>query len=136
MRKNVASDDVYVQEPGARTRPRPTDAKPADVGVSRAWRALLPELGRFPPREQRRAFRVARETPLDFIELAAMAVALVAVTALTRYALADASLATRLVAAAANFAIALPMLVVAFGPFHLRRLRRGLRRQLAEQNPP
>ena len=96
---------------------------------------LLAELAQFPAEERRRRLRLARETPLDFVELAAMAIALVAVTALTRYALADASLGTRLLAAAANFAVALPLLAVTLAPFHLRRLRRGLRRQLAGPSP-
>ena len=59
-----------------------------------------------------------------------MAAALVVVTALTRFVLGDASWQARSLAAVINFLIALPLLVIGLGPFHVRRLRRGLRRQL------
>jgi len=98
--------------------------------MNRLWPALLPELRRFPTADQDEALRVARRTDLDFFELLGMAAGLLVVTALTRYALADASMSTRFVASLVNFAVALPLLAVALGPFHIRRLRRGLRDQL------
>jgi len=95
--------------------------------MSRLWLLLLPELRRFPPGERVAALRGARDTALDLIELVGMAGGLVLVTALTRYTVADAGLATRFGAALLNFAVALPLLVAVLGPLHLRRLRRGLR---------
>jgi hypothetical protein len=98
--------------------------------MSRLWPALLPELRRFPPSEQDEALRVARRTDLDLIELLGMAAGLVVVTAVTRYTLSDANMSTRFAATLVNFVVALPLLVIALGPFHVRRLRRGLREQL------
>jgi len=65
-----------------------------------------------------------------------MAAGLVVVTALTRTVLVDASFASRLVAMLADFAVALPLLALALGPFHARRLRRGLRAQLQQRTRP
>ena len=104
--------------------------------MNRLWRVLLPELRSFPEPEQDQAFRTARDTPLDFIELAAMALGFVAVTALTRHSLPDAAMSARFGAMLLNFAVAAPLLALALGPFHLRRLRRGLRRQLEKQGRP
>lgn len=98
--------------------------------MSRLWPALLPELRRFPSAEQDEVLRSARRTELDFLELLGMAVGLLIVTALTRFTLEDAGLSTRFLATLTNFAVALPLLAVALGPFHIRRLRRGLREQL------
>ena len=98
--------------------------------LNRAWPALLPELRRFPEAERDDALRHARATSLDTFELVGMAIGLVAVTALTKYTLPDASIASRFAFALLNFAVALPLLVAALGPFHIRRLRRGLRDQL------
>ena len=106
-------------------------ARPADAPPPRStWQALLPELQRFPAHERDQALRVASRTPLQALELAGMAAALVAVTALTKFAAPDPGLDSRLALALLNFAVALPLLVAALGPFHLRRLRRGLRAQL------
>jgi hypothetical protein len=98
--------------------------------MRKAWLLLLPELRRFPPEEQDCALAKARETVLDVPELIGMAFAVVAVTALTQYSLADASALSRFAAALVNFAVALPLMVLCAGPFHVRRLRRGLRAQL------
>ena len=103
--------------------------------MNRLWPVLLPELLQFPEAERDEALRAARDTALDLVELAAMAMGLVAVTALTRYTLADSTLSTRLGAAFANFIVALPLLAVAIGPFHVRRLRRGLRLLLHTRGP-
>ena len=104
--------------------------------MHRIWPALLPELRRFPDSERSNALRLARERPLDAFEWVAMAVGLVVVTALTKFAVPDPSMASRVLVAALNFAVALPMLVAVLGPFHLRRLRRGLRALLDEQGRP
>jgi hypothetical protein len=105
-----------------------------EVSVHRVWPTLLPELRQFPESERSSALERARETALDLVEIAGMAVALVAVTALTKYTLPEASFASRLGMALLNFAVALPLLVAALGPFHLRRLRRGLRAQLEKRD--
>jgi len=98
--------------------------------MNRLWLALLPELRQFPAAEQDRVLREARDTAFDVPELVGLAAGLVAVTALTRYTLADASLASRFAAALLNFGVAVPLLAALLGPVHLRRLRRGLRDQL------
>lgn len=98
--------------------------------MKRLWPALLPELRQFPEPERDQALQQASETSLDVIELVGMAVGLVVVTALTKYTTPDPSMASRFALALINFAVAMPLLVAALGPFHLRRLRRGLRTQL------
>jgi hypothetical protein len=98
--------------------------------MTRIWPALLPELRRFPEGERAQALHAARETQLDTVELVGMAIGLVAVTAFTKYSVSDHALAPRFAMAVLNFVVALPLLVVVLGPFHLRRLRRGLRDQL------
>jgi hypothetical protein len=100
------------------------------MSMMQLWPVLLPELRQFPESERSGALAKARETVLDVTELVAMAVGLVAVTALTKYGVPDLSMASRFGLTLANFAVALPLLVAVLGPFHLRRLRRGLRRQL------
>ena len=103
--------------------------------MHRVWPTLLPELRRFPDSEQGSALDRARDTPLDLIEIAGTVVALVAVTAITKYSMPDMSLVSRLGMALLNFGVALPLLVATIGPFHVRRLRRGLRKQL-DSRPP
>lgn len=102
--------------------------------MHRVWPTLLPELRQFPENERGAALERARETPLDLIEIAGMAIALVIVTALTKYTLPEATFASRIAMALLNFAVALPLLVAALGPFHLRRLRRGLRAHLEDRD--
>jgi hypothetical protein len=101
--------------------------------VSRLWPVVLPELRQFSASERERALRAARHTTLDWLELLGMAAALVLVTALTRYSVPAGMVSTRLGLGLLNFAVAIPLLGVALAPFHLRRLRRGLREQLAQQ---
>ena len=101
--------------------------------MSRVILVLLPELRRFPAAERGSALRAARDTPLDMLELLGMAAGLVVVTALTRYVLPDGEAATRFAAVLLNFAVAVPLLALVLGPFHLRRLRRGLREQLQQR---
>ena len=97
------------------------------------WSRLLPEIRQFPDAERDGALRRARGTALDLVELLGMAAALVCVTGLTRYALPDASMSTRFAATLLNAAVALPLLALTLGPLHLRRLRRGLREQIAQR---
>ena len=104
--------------------------------MNRLWLLLLPEIRQFPDAERDGALRSARTTTLDLIELIGMAAALVCVTGLTRYALPGAQISTRLAAGLLSFAVALPLLVLALGPFHLRRLRRGLREQIEQRRGP
>lgn len=103
--------------------------------MNRLWLVLLPELRQFAAAEQGRALRAARNTALDLTELLGMAAGLVLVTALTRYGLTETSLSSRFSAAVLNFIVAVPLLAVCLGPFHLRRLRRGLRHRLLEERP-
>ncbi len=95
----------------------------------RLTRALYPELARYAPAQRDEALRAAREEPLDLVEGLGIGLALVfvvLVTGLDRHA---ATLAERLPAAVLDFAVALPLLVLLAGPFHVRRVRRGLRSQ-------
>jgi hypothetical protein len=117
-------------------------ARASAAASARSWArgrllaAILPELRAIAPEQQSAALHAARDTPLDLLELIGMAAGLVVVTAITRYVLVDASFATRLMATLADFAVALPLLALALGPFHARRLRRGLRAQLQRRNRP
>jgi hypothetical protein len=102
---------------------------------TRAWvgitDTLLPQLRQFgPPAERKLAITRAREEPLDPFEWVAMAVALLFVALLTRHSLESLQLGTRIGYVLLNFAVATPLLAIAIGPFHIRRLRRGLQRQL------
>jgi hypothetical protein len=120
-------------ETAAPHRPDPAQAQVGARAMIRLWPALLPELKQFPEAERDLALQQARETPLEVIELVGMAVGLVAVTALTKYSVPDSSMASRFALALVNFAVAMPLLVAALGPFHLRRVRRGLRLQLLKR---
>ncbi len=101
--------------------------------VMRLWSALLPELRQFQEAEREQALQRARRTPLEVMELVGMAVGLVVVTALTKTIVPNTSMASRLALVLVNMAVAMPLMVAALGPFHLRRLRRGLRTQLQNQ---
>jgi hypothetical protein len=104
--------------------------------MNRLWPVLLPELRQFAASEQDEAFRAARETALDIFELIGMAAGLVLATALTKFSLTDADMSTRFGMTILNLIVALPLLAVCLGPFHLRRLRRGLRDQLQRRGQP
>ena len=106
-----------------------------EIAVNRLWPVLLPELRQFPATDQDTALRSARDTELDILELLGMAAGLVAVTALTRYTLPSGSIA-RFLFVLLNAVVAIPLLMVALGPFHIRRLRRGLRKQLQDRQLP
>jgi hypothetical protein len=104
--------------------------------MNRLWPVLLPELRQFPAAERAEALKAAGNTPLDLLELLSMAAGLVAVTALTHYTLADTAMSTRFASAVLNFGVAIPLLIAFLGPFHIRRLRRGLREQLERRRRP
>lgn len=95
--------------------------------MNRWWPLLLPELRRWPEPDREHALQRARDTPLDLLELLGMAIGLVVVTSLTRHLWDFSSLAGRLGSTLLNLAAAMPLLVLLLGPFHIRRLRRGLR---------
>lgn len=98
--------------------------------MPKLWLMLLPELGQFPRGDQEQALQKARETKFDILELLGVAFGLVLVTTATQYVLPDRSLSSRLAAALLNFIVAVPLIALAVAPFHIRRLRRGLRLQL------
>lgn len=97
---------------------------------------LYPEVATLPALERIDALRRARSTPLEAIELALIAAALVAVTALTRYGVGELAFTDRIVAALVNFAVALPLLAGMVGPVLLRRTRRGLRAEFDRRAHP
>jgi hypothetical protein len=99
--------------------------------MHKTWLLLLPELRRCCPDEQEHVLANARHTRLDIFELLGMAFAVVAAAALTQYSLATYAALAGPAAALLDVAVALPLMVMCAGPFHLRRLRRGLREQLA-----
>lgn len=95
--------------------------------MNRLWTVLLPELRAFPEPERPAALQRARGTALDALELVGMAGGLAAVTALARFPVAGPGMSSRFLAVLLDFLVAIPLLVAVLGPFHLRRLRRGLR---------
>ena len=91
---------------------------------------IYPQLRAFPMGDRAAALRNARRTAFDVVELVGIALSLVLVTALTRYDTHDLAAGERFTAAILNFAVAVPLLVALVGPFHVRRVRRGLQREL------
>jgi hypothetical protein len=105
--------------------------------MNRLWPALLPELRQFPAVEQDGVLRQARDAALEPLELIGIAIWLVLVTALTKYILVQTASATDVSATlAVNLVVTVPLLVAAFVPIHIRRLRRGLRKQLDQRDRP
>ena len=96
---------------------------------------LYPQLNAFPAEERASALRHARETAFDVVELIGIAAGLVLVTAITRYQLGPTNGADGFLSAIVNFVVAVPLLVVFVGPFLVRRVRRGLDRELAKRRP-
>jgi hypothetical protein len=97
---------------------------------------LYPRLREFPADDRAAALRDARRMPFDVIELVGMAIGLILVTAATRYPLGPWSVFERAGIAIANFVIAIPLLLALVGPFLVRRVRRGLERELARRAAP
>lgn len=92
---------------------------------------LYPELRSLDERERGRVLRQARETPFDLLELAGMAAAVVFVTSVTRYGVRQDFL-EQFAMGLANFAVAIPLLLLTVGPFLYRRTRRGLQCALGQ----
>ena len=91
---------------------------------------LYPALRAFPGDEREEVLRRAKHTPFDVVELVGLALSLVLVTALTRYGVEELAPVQRVAAAVLNFALAFALLAAAGGPFLIRRVRRGIERQL------
>ena len=89
---------------------------------------LYPELKAIAPHHRDRALKQAKEEPFDFLEWAGILVGIVIAVGVTRYSAAGLGIVERLAAALANFAIAVPLIIVLVGPFLVRRTRRGLQR--------
>jgi hypothetical protein len=70
----------------------------------------------------------AREGSFDLVELVGLTIALALTVVLTRYSVAEMSIAGRIAAIFANFVIAIPLLLVLGGPFYFRRTRRHLQK--------
>lgn len=102
--------------------------------MKRLWLVLLPELRQFPEVWQEEALKKARESALEARELVGIAVWLVIVTSFTRFILNRAGMesdpSTTL---AVNIVVDVPLLAAVFIPIHIRRSRRGLRRQLEQR---
>lgn len=92
---------------------------------------LYPELEQVEPRVRAAALARARERELDGVEWTGIGLAMVLAVVATRYSVPE-DIAHRFASAVANFAIAVPLLVVLAGPFHVRRVRRGLRELRAD----
>lgn len=107
------------------------DGRIEGTPVIRVWLWLAPDLRRGPEDRRIDALRQARRASLDTFELVAMAAGLVVVTALTRHDPADAGTAPRLLGVLQSFVLAIPLLAIGLGPFHVRRVRRGLRAWLS-----
>jgi len=91
---------------------------------------LYPELEGFAPQDRAGALERARHRPFDWVELAGLGFGVVAAALLTRYGADGLAVLGRLTAATANFAVAVPLLALAAGPFLWRRTRRALREEL------
>lgn len=99
------------------------DLFPADV-ASR-WRLLMyPRLRELPPAVHEDVLRIARSTGLDLLERMGILGGLVAITALLQAV--GAEWHSPIARYCAQFALALPLIGCAVGPFLLRRTRRGL----------
>lgn len=100
----------------------------------RLWLVLLPELRQFPADKQDKALQNARNSELEPVELVGIAAWLVPVVVLAKYIAAKAAMSDNLSATLVmNIVVVVPLLALVFVPIHIRRLRRGLRKQLAQQ---
>lgn len=95
---------------------------------------LYPELHLFAAEARDRVFEEARATSFDALELFGMAAGLVVVTALTSYASAELGSTLQFALPILNFLIAIPLLALAIGPFLVRRIRRGLRARIRQDD--
>jgi hypothetical protein len=102
--------------------------------MKRLWLALLPELAQFPEVRQEKAFQEARKSALESIELIGIAVWLVIVTSFTKFILTQAGMESDpSMTLAVNIVVDVPLLSAVFFPIHIRRMRRGLRKQLEQR---
>jgi hypothetical protein len=98
---------------------------------------LMPELRQFPGGRQSKALQSARDCPLESLELIGIAIWLVIVTSFTKFLLTQAGMeADPSMTLAVNIVVDVPLLAAVFVPIHIRRLRRGLRRQLKQLGRP
>jgi hypothetical protein len=104
--------------------------------MSRHHEWLYPRLRAFPDAERPEVLRKAKGTAFDVVELVGLALSLVLVTALTRYGAGELTAVERLAAVVVNFAVALVLLGMLAGPFLVRRIRRGIDRQLQSRSLP
>jgi hypothetical protein len=93
---------------------------------------LYPELQGRTSRERQEMLMRAREGSFDLVEVVGLAIALALTVFLTRYSVAEMSLAGRFAAIIANFVIAIPLLLLLGGPFYFRRTRRHLRKMMKD----
>ena len=99
--------------------------------MSSLWLLLTPELKQFPRAQQVQALRDARACELESGELIVMAIWLVLVTSLTKMFMVEVSMGNDITATLmVNILVVAPLLLLGFMPIHIRRLRRGLRKQL------
>ncbi len=102
--------------------------------MSRIWLMFLPELGQFPENRQAKALQKARDCALESSELIGIAIWLILVTSLSKFILTKAGFSTDpSMTLAMNIVLVVPLLAAVFIPIHVRRLRRGLRKQLGQQ---
>lgn len=100
----------------------------------RLWLLLLPELRQFPADKQDKALQDARNSELEPVELIGIAVWLVPVVVLAKHIAAKAAMLDSLpITLLMNIVVVVPLLALVFTPIHIRRLRRGLRKQLVQQ---
>jgi hypothetical protein len=94
--------------------------------MRRPFEVIYPELHAFPAADRRDALQQVRRGPLEFLELTGIAMGLVVVTALTRYSDGELGVVDRANSVLANFAVAVPRLLLAVTPLLVRRTRCGL----------
>lgn len=105
--------------------------------MNRLWLVLLPELRQFPEEKQGKVLQNARDCALESVELIGIAVWLVIVTSFAKFILNRAGMdSDHSMTLAVNIVVDVPLLAVVFIPIHIRRLRRGLRKQLEQQGRP
>lgn len=99
--------------------------------MSAAVLLLYPELHRVAPERRARLLERARHEPFDWIELAGLGLAIVAVAWLAgRIAAVAPSVAG---APMASALVAIPLVLVFAGPFYWRRTRRALSDEIARE---
>ena len=86
-----------------------------------AW--ALPHIVQLPPGEWDEALRQARQTDFDLVERIGVVAGVALTTWLLRSDAGEVALPIRFVA---QFAAAVPLLILMVGPFYLRCLRRGV----------